>query len=165
MDMWEPSIGSSLAHVPGAAQKIVFDRFHITSYLTKAVDLTRRALMPQGQQVHLAAQRRADGSRPANEAAGSALSVQDLRPSPGDQETLRASLGRSSRIDRAQVLYRLVSLGDALSDSGGNRGRSDDQAPLRKHHHVPHIADHQCRRRGSEQQDSDDQVSRSGIPQ
>jgi transposase len=43
--MWQPYIDSILAHVPGAAQKIVFDRFHITSYLTKAVDLTRRAMM------------------------------------------------------------------------------------------------------------------------
>jgi transposase len=45
IDMWQPYIDSILAHVPGAAQKIVFDRFHITSYLTKAVDLTRRAMM------------------------------------------------------------------------------------------------------------------------
>jgi transposase len=45
MDMWEPYFDSALANVPGAAQKIVFDKFHITSYLTKAVDLTRRALM------------------------------------------------------------------------------------------------------------------------
>ena len=45
IDMWQPYIDSVLAHVPGAAQKIVFDHFHITSYLTKAVDLTRRVLM------------------------------------------------------------------------------------------------------------------------
>ena len=45
MDMWQPYFESATAHVPGAERKIVFDRFHITSYLTKAVDLTRRALM------------------------------------------------------------------------------------------------------------------------
>jgi hypothetical protein len=36
-------------------------------------------------------------------------------------------LGLSARVDCAQVLCRLVSLGDALSDSGGDRGRSDDK--------------------------------------
>lgn len=34
-----------MAFVPDAASKIVFDRFHVTAYLTKAVDLTRRAMM------------------------------------------------------------------------------------------------------------------------
>lgn len=45
MDMWLPYYESAIAHVPDAAAKIVFDKFHITSYLTKAVDLTRRLLM------------------------------------------------------------------------------------------------------------------------
>jgi transposase len=45
MDMWLPYFESTIAHVPGAASKIVFDKFHITSYLTKAVDQTRRWIM------------------------------------------------------------------------------------------------------------------------
>lgn len=45
MDMWLPYFESAIAHVPDAASKIVFDKFHITSYLTKAVDQTRRRLM------------------------------------------------------------------------------------------------------------------------
>ena len=45
MDMWLPYFESVIAHVPNAASKIVFDKFHITSYLTKAVDQTRRRLM------------------------------------------------------------------------------------------------------------------------
>lgn len=45
MDMWLPFFESTMAHVPDAAQKIVFDKFHITAYLTKAVDLTRREMM------------------------------------------------------------------------------------------------------------------------
>ena len=45
MDMWTPYFDSTMAHVPGAAQKIVFDKFHITAYLTQAVDLTRRQMM------------------------------------------------------------------------------------------------------------------------
>jgi transposase len=45
MDMWLPYFESTIAHVPDAVRKIVFDKFHITSYLTKAVDQTRRRLM------------------------------------------------------------------------------------------------------------------------
>ncbi len=45
MDMWQPYFDSTITFVPDAASKIVFDRFHVTAYLTKAVDLTRRAMM------------------------------------------------------------------------------------------------------------------------
>ncbi len=45
MDMWQPYFDSTMAYVPNAASKIVFDRFHVTAYLTKAVDFTRRAMM------------------------------------------------------------------------------------------------------------------------
>lgn len=43
MDMWPAYIESTLAHVPGTAEKIVFDKFHIVRYLTHAVDLERRS--------------------------------------------------------------------------------------------------------------------------
>ncbi len=45
MDMWQPYFESTIAHVPDASTKIVFDEFHVTAYLTKAVDLTRQALI------------------------------------------------------------------------------------------------------------------------
>ncbi len=48
MDMHEPYFRSTLAHVPDAAKKIVFDKFHVTMYLTRAVDATRRAIMKAG---------------------------------------------------------------------------------------------------------------------
>lgn len=38
MDMWEPCVQSVLAHVPGGAEKMVFDKFHIMSHVGKAVD-------------------------------------------------------------------------------------------------------------------------------
>jgi len=43
MDMWEPYIQSTHAHLPDAAQKIVFDKFHIAKNLGDAVDRVRRA--------------------------------------------------------------------------------------------------------------------------
>lgn len=42
MDMWEPFIASTMKHVPGAADKIVFDRYHIATYMGKAVDTVRK---------------------------------------------------------------------------------------------------------------------------
>ena len=42
MDMWEPYIQSTLSRVPAAAEKIVFDRFHIMGHVGKAVDTVRK---------------------------------------------------------------------------------------------------------------------------
>jgi transposase len=43
MDMWEPYISSTLQHVPAAANKIVFDRFHVMKHMLEAVDAVRKA--------------------------------------------------------------------------------------------------------------------------
>jgi transposase len=52
MDMWEPFIASTVAHVPEGNDKIVFDRFHIMKHMTEAVDKVRkqehRLLQEQG---------------------------------------------------------------------------------------------------------------------
>jgi len=54
MDMWEPYIQATRARVPEAAEKIVFDRFHIMGHIGKAVDTVRkhehRALMASGDE-------------------------------------------------------------------------------------------------------------------
>jgi transposase len=42
MDMWEPFIASTVAHVPNGRSKIVFDRFHVMKHLTEAVDQVRK---------------------------------------------------------------------------------------------------------------------------
>lgn len=41
MDMWEPYVQATLDGLPGAAQKIVFDRFHIMKQMNAAVDKVR----------------------------------------------------------------------------------------------------------------------------
>ncbi len=43
MDMWPPYISSTLRHVPGARDKIVFDPCHIMSNMNEAVDEVREA--------------------------------------------------------------------------------------------------------------------------
>jgi transposase len=52
MDMWEPYIKATMENLPLAADKIVFDRFHIMRHMTDAVDRVRRqehrSLMVQG---------------------------------------------------------------------------------------------------------------------
>jgi len=42
MDMWEPYIQATAARVPDAAEKIVFDRFHVMGHIGKAVDTVRK---------------------------------------------------------------------------------------------------------------------------
>jgi transposase len=52
MDMWDPYITSTRQHLEDADDKIVFDRYHLMVYLTKAVDTVRkqenRALLATG---------------------------------------------------------------------------------------------------------------------
>ncbi|MEW6283749.1 MAG: ISL3 family transposase [Candidatus Eremiobacterota bacterium] len=42
MDMWEPYIQSTQAHLDGAVAKIVFDKFHVAKHPHEAVDRVRR---------------------------------------------------------------------------------------------------------------------------
>jgi transposase len=42
MDMWDPFIASTLAHVPDGESKIVFDRYHIMKHMNDAVDEVRK---------------------------------------------------------------------------------------------------------------------------
>lgn len=54
MDMWQPYVEATLACVPDAAGKIVFDRFHVMGHVGKAVDTVRkqehRRLMADGDE-------------------------------------------------------------------------------------------------------------------
>lgn len=43
MDMWDAYITATRRHVPDADSKICFDKYHVASYLSHAVDTTRRA--------------------------------------------------------------------------------------------------------------------------
>ncbi len=42
MDMWDPYIAATKAFIPGAENKIVFDKYHVTRMVTKAVDDIRK---------------------------------------------------------------------------------------------------------------------------
>ena len=55
MDRWKPYVQSTLAHVPGAAGKIVHDPFHLVKYMNEAVNEVRisehRRLQVQGDDI------------------------------------------------------------------------------------------------------------------
>jgi transposase len=54
IDMWDPFIAATRAYIPEAAEKIVFDHFHVTRQVTEAVDKVRRqehkALLVEGDE-------------------------------------------------------------------------------------------------------------------
>lgn len=55
MDLWEPFMQSTMAHVPEAAGKVVHDPFHLVQYMNKAVNEVRKAehrrLLAQGDPI------------------------------------------------------------------------------------------------------------------
>lgn len=42
MDMWDPYIAATKAHIPDADKKIVFDRYHVMKHVVDAVDKVRK---------------------------------------------------------------------------------------------------------------------------
>lgn len=42
MDMWPAYVNTTKQHIPGAAEKTAFDKFHVAKYLGEAVDKVRR---------------------------------------------------------------------------------------------------------------------------
>lgn len=91
MDMCQAYVASTLAHVPGAAAKIVFDKFHIAKQLGEAVDRVRRQ---ENQTLCAADNRRLVGTRyhwlrnPLNETKEQARAAASLRRS--NLQTARA---------------------------------------------------------------------------
>lgn len=60
MDIWDPYVRATLAHVPGAESKIVYDKFHIAKHLGEAVDKVRRA---EAKELRAAGDERLKGTR------------------------------------------------------------------------------------------------------
>lgn len=60
MDMWDPYVASTRRHLPGADGKIVFDKFHIATHHSEAVDRVRRK---ENHQLRAAGDDRLAGTR------------------------------------------------------------------------------------------------------
>jgi transposase len=87
MDMWEPSVQSTRAHLPAADSKIVFDKFHAVKHLHDAVDQVRR-------QEHRTLKRSGDGGLTGTNICGLMRSAAMTSPQRGafralQQEDLR----------------------------------------------------------------------------
>lgn len=94
MDMWEPYVQSTRAHVPAAEGKIVFDKFHVVKHLHEAVDHVRRA-------EHRALKRAGD-----DRLTGSKY-LWLMRPrdmSPAQRQAFRALQGADLKVARAWTL-------------------------------------------------------------
>lgn len=60
MDMWEPYVLSTKEHLPEAAEKIVFDKFHVAKHLGEGVDKVRRQ---ENKQLQRAGDKRLVGTK------------------------------------------------------------------------------------------------------
>ena len=143
MDMWEPYIQATRAQVPEAAEKIVFDRFHVMSHIGKAVDTVRkqehRDLMAAGDETLKGSkylwlysrenvpERRRD--------AFAALMRQGTqgRPGVGHQRGVAWSVALRLPGIRLEVLEAVVLLGDAQPAGTHSEGGGDDSPAHRQH--------------------------------
>lgn len=94
MDMWEPYIQSTRAHLLGAAEKIVFDKFHVVRHIHEAVDRVRRS-------EHRALRRAGD------ETLTGSKYLWLMRPrdmSPAQREAFQALLRQDLQVARAWTL-------------------------------------------------------------
>jgi transposase len=94
MDMWEPYVQSTRAHLLGAGDKIVFDKFHVVRHVHDAVDQVRR-------REHRALRHAGD------ETLTGSKYLWLMRPrdmSPAQRETFRALLEQDLKVARAWAL-------------------------------------------------------------
>ena len=175
MDMWEPYIGSTRAHLPEADTKIVFDKFHIAQHANEAVDQVRRqenrALHAEGHdwlvgtkfdwlrhpaRFTLAAWREFVGFvRRTKLKTGRAWALKEMLMTLWDYRVPRR--GRAA-------LRGLVRLGDSQPPGAYQGGGAHAAPPLAQHPDVLRAPHHQRGRGKHELEDPKDQSPCSRIP-
>src|SRR3954463_4641418 len=175
MDMWDPFFRSTMANVPAAAEKIVFDKFHIVRYLVDAVDRVRRR------------EHRANSANGDSTLSGTkylwlyseenlpekhhdrfeALRAADLKTGRAWalKEVLRGFWGYRSRGWALAFFDRGSRWGDPLTPPADDRCSEDDQAPPDQRAHLLHAPGDQRRRRGAQLQDPDHQEACVRLPE
>jgi transposase len=94
MDMWEPYVQSTRAHLEDADAKVVFDKFHVAKHLHDAVDKVRRTehrTLKRGKDERLTGSKYLWLMRPAN-------------MSPEQDEAFRGLLRQDLKVSRAWLL-------------------------------------------------------------
>ena len=175
MDMWEPYIQATRERVPEAAEKIVFDRFHIMGHVGKAVDTVRkqehRALMASGDETlkgskYLWLYSRENVPEQRREEFD-ALKRQELKVGRAwaIKEALAVSLALRLPGVRLEVLEAVVLLGNAQPAGTDAQGSGDGPPAHRQHPDLLPPSDHQRDERGAQQQDPEDQEHGLRLPQ
>ena len=143
MDMWEPYIQATRAQVPEAAEKIVFDRFHVMGHIGKAVDTVRkqehRDLMASGDETLKGSKylwlysRENVPERRRDEFAALMRQGTQGWPGVGDQRGAAWSVALRLPGVRLEVLEAVVLLGDAQPARTHSEGGGDDSPAHRQH--------------------------------
>jgi len=165
MDMWEPFVASTAAHVPNGESKIVFDRFHVMKHMLEAVDEVRKwehGLLKAGGDETLKGTKYlvvVFGREPAG-----ALSRAVRHPScatledwsgVGDQGVAARLVGLPAPGMGVAALETLVLLGDPFALGACGQGGPDDPRAPGQRPDVFRPSDHQRHERGAELEDSD----------
>ena len=175
MDMWEPYINSARQHLDDADNKIVFDRYHIMTYLTTAVDTVRkqenRALAAAGDK-SLAGSKylwlySVENLPERHRARFTALRAADLKTGRAwaIKESLRHFWQYRRRGWGLRHWRKLVLLGDALAAAAGDRRGAHPQAPRSRPALLLRPPDHQRRCRGPQLTHPGDPSLRTRLPQ
>ncbi len=173
VDMWEPFIRTTEKEVPDA--DIVHDKYHVSSYLGKAVDQVRRQehkeLMAQGDET-LKGSRQLWLYNPENfspEQRSEFGALKDLhlkvKPGLGGQGTVHQILGLSGGGLGAAVLQGMVQLGQPQPTQAAGRGGTNAQTPLGQFVDILEASHHQRSDRRIELQNPKHQSRRPRFPQ
>ena len=175
MDMWEPFAASVRAHLSDADDKIVFDRYHLMAYLTKAIDTVRkqenRALLAAGDkslarsEVPVAVLGREPSRPPPRPLRRPAGQRPQNRPRMGHQGEPTALLVLPAPRLGGQAFRPLVLLGHPFPAATDHRRGKDPQTPRSRTAVLLRTPDHQRRRRRPQLPHPGDQGLRPRLPQ
>ena len=173
VDMWEPFIRTIEKEVPDA--DIVHDKYHVSSYLGKAVDQVRRQehkeLMAQGDETLKGTRQlwlyNPENFSPEQRSEFGALKDLHLKVARAwaAKELFSQVLGLSGGRLGAAVLQGLVWLGEPEPAQAGGGSGADAQAPLGKLVDVFEASHHQRGDRRIELENPEHQIQRAGLPQ
>ena len=173
MDMWDPYIASTVAHVPDGRSKIVFDRFHIMKQMNEAVDAVRkeenRLLMEddidllQGTKYLWLFAKENTPEKMAERFGW----IRESNLKTARAGAIKEAFGELWSYQRKGWAERYWKwwyfLGDALPLEAGKEGGKDDPPSSEQRVDLLRSSHHQCGQRGAELQDPDDKKNAYGY--
>ena len=173
MDMWDPFIAATKAHVPDAVSKIVFDRYHVMTHMLKAVDAVRKA---EHRALRAAGDPSLTGSKylwlystenfPEEHTEWFELLAEPAledRPRMGAGGKPARSVALSAAGLGGAALEALVLLGYAFAAGPGDPGGADLATAPAERADLLRASHHQCGQRRTELEDPDDKKNACGF--